>query len=75
MPETLSFISCQDSRSEDVDKFPECAECMNREFDPFQCESCEDACNFEPYEDEYEPDDSTQEMTISEFKEFWRGGQ
>lgn len=58
-----------------MDKFPECADCMNREFDPFQCESCEDACNFEPYEDEDQSEDSGQEMTISEFKDFWRGGR
>jgi hypothetical protein len=58
-----------------VDKFPECADCMNREFDPFQCQSCEDACNFEPYEDGDEREDSAQEMTISEFKNFWRSGQ
>ena len=55
-----------------MDKFPECAECMNKEFDPFQCDTCEDACNFEPYEDDY--DDSSESMSISEFKEFWRGG-
>ena len=51
-----------------MNKFPECEDCINRELDPFQCESCEDACNFEPYDDESE---SFETMTISEFKDFW----
>jgi hypothetical protein len=56
-----------------MDKFPECESCMNKELDPFQCDDCEDACNFEPYEEE--EDASVEEMSIQEFVEFWRNGQ
>lgn len=52
-------------------KYPECEGCINRELDPFQCEDCEDACNFEPYEDDFD-DDDVEDMTIDEFKEYWR---
>lgn len=27
--------------------FPDCASCINREHDPFECEDCEDASNWE----------------------------
>ncbi len=54
-----------------MDKFPECADCINKELDPFQCDSCEDGCNFEPYESDDDMEDS-EEMTLEEFKEFWR---
>lgn len=54
-----------------MDKFPECADCINKELDPFQCDSCEDACNFEPYEEDEELGD-VEDMTLDEFKEFWR---
>jgi hypothetical protein len=57
-----------------MDKFPECEGCMNKDFDPFQCDDCEDACNFEPYEEE-EEDSSVEEMNIHEFVEFWRNAQ
>lgn len=32
-------------------RFAECRTCINREFDPFQCETCEDASNYEPEEE------------------------
>ena len=57
-----------------MDKFPECEHCMNKEFDPFQCDDCDEASNFEPYEAE-EEDSSVEEMNIHEFVEFWRNAQ
>jgi hypothetical protein len=45
---------------------------MNKAFDPFQCEECEDACNFEPYEEEEDRTSDVEDMTIEEFKDFWR---
>lgn len=50
-------------------KFEVCKDCVNREFDPFECDDCEDAENFEPYEDD---EDCEEEMTISEFAEYWK---
>lgn len=44
--------------------FPECDSCINREFDPFQCEDCDDASNYEPAGDE----DDSQDMTLDEFR-------
>jgi hypothetical protein len=55
-----------------MNKFPECEDCMNKAFDPFQCEECEDACNFEPYEEEEDRTSDVEDMTIEEFKDFWR---
>lgn len=54
-------------------KYPECEYCMNKEYDPLACDDCEDADNFEPYEEE--EDSSVEEMNIREFVEFWRNGQ
>ena len=45
-------------------EFPECGSCINREHDPFQCDDCEDASNYEPDEDS----DSYEEMTYEDFK-------
>lgn len=56
------------------DKFPECETCINRVFDPDQCDSCEDACNFEPGDDEEDFfEDDSETMTIQQFKSFWNG--
>ena len=44
---------------------------MNKSLDPFQCKDCEDACNFEPYEDEEDSALSAEDMTVEEFKVFW----
>lgn len=51
-------------------KYEECRRCVNHEFDPFQCEDCDKASNFEAKE----PDDEDfyQEMSISEFAEVWK---
>jgi len=40
--------------------FPECSDCINREHDPFQCDTCEDASNFEPEDDDW--DDSAEQV-------------
>lgn len=55
------------------DKFPECESCINRVYDPEMCEDCIDACNYEPgdEEDDFFEDDS-EEMTLQEFKDFWK---
>lgn len=50
-------------------KYEACKDCVNREFDPFECDDCVDADNFEPYDDEEE---GCEEMTISEFAEYWK---
>lgn len=76
MPEMPSSTSSREQKAEEVkgmNKFPECEDCMNKAFDPFQCEECEDACNFEPYESE--EDRSVEDMSIHEFVEFWRNAQ
>ena len=75
MPEMPLFTSSEKVKSERVEgmnKFPECDECMNQSFDPFACETCEDACNFEPYEEEEDRVSDAEDMTIAEFKDFWR---
>lgn len=58
MPETL--------------RFPECRSCINREFDPFQCGSCESGSNLETQE-ENEQDNDVEEMTITEFIDVMKG--
>lgn len=37
-------------------RFAECATCINREFDPFQCQDCTDASNYEPEDEGDEPE-------------------
>lgn len=43
--------------------FPECATCLNREFDPFQCKDCEDASNYEP-----EEEGDSEDISYEDFK-------
>jgi hypothetical protein len=64
--------SGKDDEVKAEDKFPECESCINRKFDPEMCEDCEDACNYEPGDDEEDFfEDDTEDMTIQEFKVFW----
>jgi hypothetical protein len=46
-------------------KYEECETCINKEYDPFQCETCEDGSN-------YESDDDAESLTITEFAEMMR---
>lgn len=73
----LSTFLLKRTEMASTNKFEECSRCVNREFDPFECDDCVDACNFEPYEEDEDIDDSNEEyveeMTISEFKNFWKG--
>lgn len=41
--------------------FPECATCVNREFDPFECEKCKEGSN-------WEGEDDSEEITIHDLK-------
>lgn len=70
----LSICSRQSEKAETPvasNKFPECETCVNREFDPFACEECEDADLYEP-EDEGAADYAEAvDMNISEFKHYW----
>ena len=53
------------------DKYPECENCVNREFDPFACEDCEDADNYEPEDSAADDFEESVDMNISEFKHYW----
>lgn len=55
-----------------MNKFPECGDCMNKTLDPFQCKDCNGACNFEPCESGEDDYTDAEDMTIEEFKDFWR---
>ena len=44
--------------------YPECDSCLNREYDPFECEECVDADHYIP-EDEEGVDDAASEETIN----------
>lgn len=55
MPATLSFICANDLKFDMArgnKGYPECESCVNREFDPFQCDSCEDGSNYESEEEQ-----------------------
>lgn len=57
------------------DRFEECDSCINRKFDPEQCVDCDEADNFEPYDDDEEDslhDEESEDMTIEQFKHYWR---
>ncbi|TSP13937.1 hypothetical protein [Cupriavidus campinensis] len=47
-----------------------CEDCVNSEFDQFQCETCDEGSNFEPYESDPDADEGD-EMNIGEFKTWW----
>lgn len=51
-------------------KYAECDSCINREYDPFECESCEDASNFEPYDDDMDDEESS--MSYSDFVQWFK---
>jgi hypothetical protein len=55
------------SKCSNPGQYPECGSCLNREFDPFQCEDCEDASNYEPDEDG-DLEDQAEDMTLDEFR-------
>ena len=61
---------------EEFQQYPECERCLNRRLDPFQCETCEDACNFEEdAEDDFDSDDDSDdviEMTYHDFMDFFK---
>ncbi|WP_297478361.1 hypothetical protein [Ferrovum sp.] len=44
-------------------KYDECEYCVNADYDPDQCEECEDASNFSPEDDE----NGVEEMSYQEF--------
>jgi len=46
--------------------YPECKSCVNGEFDPFACETCEDGSNYEPYDD----DMSVEEAESIDYRDF-----
>lgn len=46
-------------------RFPDCENCINKEYDPFQCERCEDGSNCEL-------EDDTEELTYAEFIDLLR---
>jgi len=69
-----SFSTRKTDEVKAEDKFPECESCINRLYDPEQCDDCEDACNYEPGDDEEDFfEDDTEDMTIQQFKDFWNG--
>ena len=75
MPATpLSIFLKQAAQAETpvkCDKYPECETCINREFDPFACEDCEDGSNYEPEDDDDYEDTDSEDMNITEFKQYW----
>lgn len=76
MPATpLSICSRKTDTVKAEDRYEECDSCVNRKYDPEQCEDCDDADNFEPYDDMDEDslhDTETEDMTIEQFKDYWR---
>ncbi|MCY1304344.1 hypothetical protein D9M70_540920 [compost metagenome] len=48
-----------------------CQDCVNSEFDQFQCETCDTGSNFEPYETDPDADLADDSMSIGEFKTWW----
>jgi len=69
MPATLLFICSKKPKNKEekleMGDFEECETCINREFDPFQCDSCEDASN-------YESEDNSEELTYTEFIDLFK---
>lgn len=72
------LFTCSQRKTDTVkaeDKYEECDSCINRKYDPEQCEDCDEADNFEPYDDGDEDslhDSEAEDMTIEQFKEYWR---
>lgn len=46
-------------------RFPDCESCINKEYDPFQCEGCVNGSNCEL-------EDDTEELTYAEFIDLLR---
>ncbi len=57
------WYSFSDKENEKVkcDKYEFCEACINREFDPFQCDTCDDGSNFDDGEGDVE------EMSYKDF--------
>jgi hypothetical protein len=53
-------------------RYPECETCANHVYDPDTCDYCEDGDCYE--EGDFEEDffDRPEDMTIDEFKDFWK---
>lgn len=54
-------------------KFPICHECINREFDPFQCKACDGKSHFESIASNENDDDDAEDLTFVEFVNYFRG--
>lgn len=50
------------------DKYPECATCINREYDLFQCRGCREASNYEPESEDDECLDVEEELSYEDFR-------
>lgn len=48
-------------------KFEECGQCSNLEFDPFACEGCNDLSNFDPIDRVADSDLACDTMSYGEF--------
>lgn len=53
--------------------FEGCKSCINRELDPFECDTCESESNWQGDENA-DRDDDVEEMSISEFASRFAGG-
>ena len=71
MPVTRLPICANDSNAKaemsKCNKYDECDDCSNLEYDPFACEECVDLSNFEPYDRQDDESLVCDEMPYSEF--------
>ncbi|MDY7537595.1 hypothetical protein QN372_00380 [Undibacterium sp. RTI2.1] len=54
--------------------FDQCADCVNAEYDPFQCKKCKEGSRFEPFNStdcEDEPDDDADTSGYKTVKTFF----
>lgn len=77
LTQAMPWSTCLQRKTDPVkaeDKYEECDSCINRRYDPEQCEDCDEADNFEPYDDEEGSlhDEEAEDMTIEQFKDYWR---
>lgn len=47
--------------------YPECDTCINREYDPFACEDCNDGSNYEPEDSEEDDSLDSDELPYNKF--------
>lgn len=62
----------EESEVKSAYRYEECETCANHQYDPEMCDECDEGDMWEPGDTEEDFFDRPEDMTIDEFKDFWK---